>query len=380
MKKSPLYLGFLVLFSCGESEKVKPGSNHIFENFSYTVDTLMIDTKDEIINLSRGLGISSLSQDRKYLYQFDDANTLINAINLETLLLEKQYPFEREGPNGIGPLIFKMQVIDRDQVFMGGYNFSYGLYTLEGEKIKDISLNRNDFEGLEELEDDALRSRPSLSKDGKYMISLPRDREGKKLELLAVDLEKKSGKVRKISAMEQALDYNLEFQIGNTIHYYGDAISVSFFEDGALISNAANNKIYFYNLELDSLTLVEYDFALVPNQKEKSIKREVSSLEEFRIEEGIVLTQITFGSLFYDQANKRFIRFGRIWGTRPTEDQKWKGEFFLFVFDQDLKLIGETKVEGIADIPISAFFKDGKLWSYVNVNDELGFAVFTFDF
>ena len=31
-------------------------------------------------------------------------------------------------------------------------------------------------------------------------------------------------------------------------------------------------------------------------------------------------------------------------------------------------------------IPSDAFFKDGKLWSYVNVDDELGFAVMDFEF
>ena len=31
-------------------------------------------------------------------------------------------------------------------------------------------------------------------------------------------------------------------------------------------------------------------------------------------------------------------------------------------------------------MPTHYFFKDGKLYSYVNAEDELGFAVFTFDF
>jgi hypothetical protein len=45
-----------------------------------------------------------------------------------------------------------------------------------------------------------------------------------------------------------------------------------------------------------------------------------------------------------------------------------------------MELVGETLVNDLKSIPESAFFKDGKLWSYVNVDDELGFAVFTFDF
>jgi hypothetical protein len=43
-----------------------------------------------------------------------------------------------------------------------------------------------------------------------------------------------------------------------------------------------------------------------------------------------------------------------------------------------MELVGETLVNDLKSIPESAFFKDGKLWSYVNVDDELGFEVFTF--
>ncbi len=50
----------------------------------------------------------------------------------------------------------------------------------------------------------------------------------------------------------------------------------------------------------------------------------------------------------------------------------------LTVFDENLNQLGETIVP--VDPFSKKFFKDGKLWSYVNVEDELGFAVFTFDF
>jgi|TARA_R110002096_G_scaffold233311_1_gene423381 hypothetical protein len=42
--------------------------------------------------------------------------------------------------------------------------------------------------------------------------------------------------------------------------------------------------------------------------------------------------------------------------------------------------LGETKIEGLKQAPGSYFWKDGKLWSYANVEDELGFAVIDFKF
>ena len=53
---------------------------------------------------------------------------------------------------------------------------------------------------------------------------------------------------------------------------------------------------------------------------------------------------------------------------------------FLFAYDQDLNLVGEVQMEELNSQPSWPFFKDGKLWSYVNVNDELGFAVMDFNF
>lgn len=180
--------------------------------------------------------------------------------------------------------------------------------------------------------------------------------------------------------METALKYNLSFRTDNMVQYYGESITVNLIEDQVLITNSANNKIYNYNIEQDSLYLIDYNFTLTPNEKDKPIIQKVTSEQAFKSEQEKAQMQIYFGNLLHDRENKRFFRFGRIWGPQVEEGQTRKGEFFIFVFDQELKLIGEAKLEGIKDIPYSAFFKDGKLWNYVNVDDELGFAVIDFKF
>jgi hypothetical protein len=377
MTRLAQFFWVLLLFSCGGNSSEKSESGNILEDLTFTVDTVVVNPGDKIINLSYGLGVSALSLDRKYLYQLDPINMHINAINLDQLVLDQQYPFEEEGPNGIGPLIFEMQIMDNEELYLCGYD-SYGLYTLQGEKVKTFNLN--EIEGIEGLDNFTLGPRIKLSRNGKFMFSMPRDRVENTIELAVIDLETKSGKLLKIPAMEKALDYNLEFRMGNTTQFYGDVISISLIEDLVFISNSANNKVYNYDYVKDSLYLFDFDFALVPNEKDKPIKKEVSSIEEFRIEEQIALGQIYFGNLLYDSGNNRFFRFGRILGPKVGESQTREGEYFLFVFDKELKLIGEAKLEGLKNIPSSAFFKDGKLWSYVNVEDELGFAVMDFKF
>jgi hypothetical protein len=52
----------------------------------------------------------------------------------------------------------------------------------------------------------------------------------------------------------------------------------------------------------------------------------------------------------------------------------------MYVYDRDFNLIGEAELSEKLAFPRDFFFKDGKLWSYVNVEDELGFAVMDFKF
>ncbi|MHA7130419.1 DUF4221 family protein [Algoriphagus namhaensis] len=378
--KRLIFLLFLpLIFACsGSSEDARSG--RILENFTFSIDTVLIDPGDQIINLAYGLGHSTLGPERQFLYQFDAGKSQVNVINLDELKLENQYPFEEEGPNGIAPMIFGMQFLDDGQLILGGYGAQYGVFTLQGKKVQDLNLNPVDYQGLEALETSDLGLSFKFSKDGRFGAVLRRTGESNSSELIVFDLETKTGRLFRLPAMEQAFDYSLEFQAGNMIRFVGDGIWLQQFENGLLVGNSTNNKLYQYKFATDSVNLLEYDFLLVPNQKERPIKKEVNSLEEYLAEEEIALSQIYFGSLIHDGSTNRFFRFGRILEPQKDSALARKGNIFLFVFDQNLNLLGEAKMESINSIPQSAFFKDGKLWSYVNVEDELGFAVFTFDF
>ncbi|WP_161971778.1 DUF4221 family protein [Algoriphagus kandeliae] len=380
MKRLISLISLPLILSCGGNSSEKSDSDKILENFSFSVDTILIDPSDKIINLSYGIGNATLGPERQFLYQFDPSKPQINQINLNSFKLENQYPFEEEGPNGIAPLIFGMQFLDNGQLILGGYGAQYGVFTLQGKKVQELNLNPADYKGLEALEITDLGLRFTFSKDGRFGSVLKRIGESNSSELIVFDLETMTGKVFWLPEMEQAFDYSLEFQAGNRIRFVGDGIWLNQIENGVLVGNSTNNKLYQYEFDTDSLKLMEYDFSLVPNQKERPIKKEVNSLEEYLVEEEIALSQIYFGSLIYDDSSNRFFRFGRILEPKKDGEQTRKGDIFLFMFDQNFRLLGEAKMEGIYSIPQSAFFKDGKLWSYVNVDDELGFAIFDFKF
>jgi hypothetical protein len=92
------------------------------------------------------------------------------------------------------------------------------------------------------------------------------------------------------------------------------------------------------------------------------------------------LYQVAFKELIWDDQRKQFFRFAH--KPIPDVERKWyeRAEVYLFVYDADLVLLGEKYLPELSKVPEFPFFKDGRLWSYVNVEDELGFAVMDFKF
>lgn len=371
-------------FSCGgENDSAESRQSNILENFSFTTDTLVVNPGEEIINLSRGVRGSSLDETKTYFYLFDEATTQINKINLDELVLEEQIPFEKEGPNGIGSnFITTSRYLPGEEFLFSNFQ-STGIFNKQGKKVLDLTLKPEelDVEGLGENAQFNITNSIRLSPDKKIAYSLPGDFMEGTTQLAKIDLESKSGKVLPIPALDIVGEYRILLQSGDGFSIYFEEVSFQEIAGKFYVSGATTNSIYRLEPGQDSLELFEYDFSLVPNQKNVPIRREVSSPEEFQAEMEKARTQIGFEKLLYDEQTKRFYRFGRIYEPKGDDPEApSKAQVYLFAFDENLNLIGETEIPELDQTPSNPFFKDGKLWSYVNVEDELGFAVVDFKF
>jgi hypothetical protein len=146
--------------------------------------------------------------------------------------------------------------------------------------------------------------------------------------------------------------------------------------DQVLVSSAHFNEGYILDLTKDTLMLKTHHSQLTADQKktpEKSTAESFQELEEFIAESG---DQVRFGSYVFDPEEKRVWRFSQ----EPESNREGKKTYknVVTLFDVDLNQLGETTLSISPEMPL--FFKDGKLWSYVNVNDELGFTVTDFNF
>jgi hypothetical protein len=382
MKKLAVLLLFPLIFSCGGSSFENAGSSNHLENLTITIDTVVVDPKGEIIDLGYGINRSSVSSNSKTLYFFDMRNTVINEIDLDKLELTGIYPFSKEGPNAVGfnpPII---QSLAKGRFLISSPMINVSIYTKNGVKERSLKFNFKEIEGLGVDEEGLITNRVTLSHDEKLMFALTRLGPSEpEVRLLVIDPQSKTGKSIELPNMLQTLKLTLLLQLPKMVSRTGETIWLRIIQNKLQITSSVTSDMYVYDYEKDSLRLVEFDHELVPKKKTGDFESNVFTDEkEFEDAMEKQMNQVAFRELIWDDQRKQFFRFAY----KPIKDadDNWynRAEVYLFVYDADLTLLGEKYLPELPNVPEFTFFKDGKLWSYVNVEDELGFAVFDFKF
>jgi len=379
MNRLALFAVALIAFSCGSNDSENSTPSNVLEDISFSVDTIVVNPGEEIINLAWGLRLSDLSPDKRTLYLLDDKDKSVSVVDLEELKLLRKLPFESEGPNGIGQYLYAVQLLPDEQFLFSGFQ-NTGIYTFQGEKLENIKVSAADVEGMNEADESSIWNGLRISSDKKYLFSTPGNFFEGTRDLVRVDFETKKGKVIDIPAMDIASEFRIVLRSDEMMSVYVEEISLQELNGKLIIQNTAGSDAYLYDYTADSLRLLTFDHKLVLKKKEGTVRNEVTSQKEFEDEMAKLSSQIGFEKFLWDDGSKRYFRFGRIYQPKVDEKTPQKADVFLFAYDQDFKLIGETQLKELTSVPAYPFFKNGKLWSYVNVEDELGFAVIDFKF
>jgi hypothetical protein len=382
MKKLLPLLSLILLASCGgNSSDEHEKAGNILENLTYSVDTVVIDTGEMLLaitNSSELVGVSSLSADQKVLHLFDNKNHQLSVIDLNQLKLIDTLPFEKEGPDGVGAYVQGLQALPDGHFLISNFQSS-GIFNREGKKLENFKLNEDEFKGLEISS--PFSSGLLMTSDGKWLFSLTGFYNNGAKDLVKLDPKQKTGMVIDLPALDLADDFGISLLSNEGSMTYIEQSNLEEINGKLYISNKITSSIYRYDYQLDSLELLTFPHELVPQAKTGSIKNNVSSRDELFEEMAKVSTQIGFEKLLWDEKNQLFFRLGtELIPTSDEENPIYKFKVYLFAYDTDLHLLGEKLLDGLSESPKFYFFKDGKLYSYVNVEDELGFAVFTFNF
>ncbi|MCE7055938.1 DUF4221 domain-containing protein [Algoriphagus sp. AGSA1] len=375
-----------LLLSCGgKSDAEKSGTGNILENLSYSVDTVVVDSGDEFITIANEFQLelsSSLSKDNKTLYLFNNNDHKLSVVDLDQLKLREFLPFEKEGPNGVGEYVQSIQVLSNDQFLFTNFQAT-GIFDRNGKNLESFKLHKAEFDGLEL--DSPFNYQMLMTSDQNRLFSLTGYFNDGAKDLVKLNPKERTGEIIDLPALDVASDFSVMMSDRSIM-----AVPQSSLREinGTLfISNEVTSSVYRYDYQKDSLQLTTFQHQLVQNAKTGSLKNEVSSQDEFFAETAKSSSQISFHKFMWDESRRQFFRLGHKIISSTIEDisdienkESYKSIIYLFVYDSELNLLGETIFEKITQRPRFYFFKDGKLYSYVNVEDELGFAVFTFNF
>lgn len=376
MNRQLLLCGFTLAalcFSCGKGNST--GSNveeNLLVNLSITVDTVMIDSKGKLFDLQRGPHTSSISEDGKYLYLFNSRTHQIQQINLDKLEWEKDFDFELEGPDGISDMVLKTQTLDDGTFLITAFN-KLGIFSDDGTRLKDLSVSTLPLQtDLQELDYSIV-----LTKDQKQLFSLPGIRYHGPRTFAKIDLQTYEIDNFPINAM----DWIFDLKVGTSTQVvFQESMYLHETNHQILALSPSTSAFYRYDPEKDSLTYHSFVHVLSPVANDTKLKTIVESDKEYQEEMRKFFMGMYFGPLIWNEHKQVFIRFGR---KANDMDESWQitsSQVFMYAYDRDFNLIGETELPEELKFPRDFFFKDGKLWSYVNVEDELGFAVMEFKF
>lgn len=346
-----------------------------------TMDTVMIDPGQEILFLNQGLRLSALSRDKKYLYNINPQEYSIEQINLNSLEFEKKHTFEKEGPNGVGEYLRGFSLINEEMLFFSTYQME-SIFNWQGTKLESFDLSEMGMEQDELEEGDRPFKTISLSDDGKQFASLISNFQNKTTSFALIDRNNNSFKKLAIPAIEKAANFELMLRDGESA--MGIGTDRYLMEEGGkvILGSGVSSELYVLDKNSDSLQHITYSSQLTPNEKSGTYPAEVGDRSQFENYFKKIQEDINFKGPIYDEEKQVYYRFSYQMVFDDNAEQK-ENQFFsqpagatvyLSVLDKDLNLIAEGSVPELNGYPAFHFGKNGKLWLFENIEDEMGFV------
>ena len=368
-------LPFILIGICLACSRPTDESNQEEFKFSYSSDTVMVDAGDDFIYLRRALGIADLSKDEKQLYNFNFDATELEVIDLEQMKLVERIKMEKEGPLGTGFPRY-LSISDDGKFFFVGYTdireFDPSLQNLvlyQFRSDKPIGLEEGETLGQEF----------QISQNGQYILVQygPENMDEPKTGIAILTLNDMTVKKIPMDLWQRTQDYLVTLYIDGKLQSRSfEQVDILPRKEQVLISSHNFNEVYVLDLKTDSISHKTYHSQITADTKKLPAKTTLDAPEQMRDAFTQMNEDVEFGGFYFDEVNEKFFRFSRELDRKIGDSTVFKE--VVTIFDKDLNQVHEEI------FPINyfglKFFKEGKLYSFLNIDDELGFAVFTFDF
>ncbi|WP_373396291.1 DUF4221 family protein [Algoriphagus halophilus] len=248
---------------------------------------------------------SEVSKDKRTFFNVDELGSQLEIIDLDKLVLKEKVPFEREGPNGVGP-----EHISNFKTMENG-NFAFfniRQMTVLNPEMQKVSRN---YFYPDAFENDTLPEkaeivpfRRSLNAEGSQMAGFyDYFWENEILGIALIDLKTNHLKLIPTDKLDYLKDlvYTIVYETGAKSSS-GEARSVDFFDNKLIISTSAKNEVHIYDINSDSLSTKTYHSDLTADIKKGSYMSETDSDLALALKD----LEVYFGPLVYDDLNKVF--------------------------------------------------------------------------
>ncbi|MDO8967934.1 DUF4221 family protein [Algoriphagus sp.] len=356
-----------LIFSC-EGKKVEQSQIE----FSYSTDTVWVDSKDLLLTVDAGLRTMTLAPDDRYLFFYNAIEKRLDKIDLDTYKIERSIQFASDGPNGIGSLsLFDLHVTNQEDFYFSSFD---GIRKMDstGNRLKIYNWD------VEEFVSKNIPAKTIASFSGDYdsegnffagVYGVSRGGRSSGEGLVLIDLLQQTSKTLEVPLLKTLEDFKIVLE-AETNMTNGDEFHLQLIDDRVLISISPVNVIAIYDLKTDSLYQKSYATALLPAAKPGNFPRKVNSMDALKEAVKTKFYEPTFGKFTYDPISKTFFRFS--YYQKETSAGTNEQTVVLSVFDQELNLIYE--LDKAPNFTGNVFFREGYIHKGINQNDELGFV------
>lgn len=330
-----------VSFSCQE-RKIEQDSNEI----EYSVDTLNIDSKDQILDLRGNLMHLTLADKGKSFFLLNHFSLSIDEIDLDRHVFVNNHQLEPEGPNGVGEYIFSLQSIN-DSLFFTKSIIGSSVFDRRGRVIKRINwLEAADSNGMQ-LEQIPTKQVWSGTDDFK-VFGINFDSKDREVYLDVLSVRNNTVKRFDIDPENSYHDFIFSFDdnvMPPDVHLSSDKNYVR-------ISHEYSNEIILFNPEGEFVRVVHYEPKMTPKRAKIPGGPEIKSRDQVRKEYQRLLEQVRFEAPVWDNVNNRYFRLSskRIFADTYDDESFFvpvtkETIVFLSIFDADFNLIKEIKID-----------------------------------
>jgi hypothetical protein len=377
MNRTHFLLSIFALAVVGCSSNNSEQKNTRSKEISYELDTVMVDAGDEFIHVQWQMMSSDLSKDETNLFNFKTGseNPGLEIIDLEKLKLDQVIPMSLDGPNGIRhPYISDVYLLsDGSYYFSNSYDIFH--FDQNGNKLSTLTFSNHEFIGDKLPDGTRIDLNQTLSEDEKSIITFYSDEklENAPLGFTVFDLENESFYYKPLDILKELEKYRINLYFNG---YPSGAMFSSFHllakNDSLIFSNGGVNQLYFYDLETDSLSFKSYNSQYTSYEITKSFPGRVESEEEYRALIKDSEKEVRYGPLYFDRKNEVYWRF-------TSEFDRMKGDTTIFdivltAFNPQFEQIGEVLLQDDFVLPYKVFMKDGLIWTFLNMDDEVAFV------